>query len=87
VIQTLLAFDFHANSTFEAKEFVTSSILLMSDKSNMLMLLIASKTSLINFFSSSLFFAMENLNKLIYSSSMVIVTDRRAWLDESQRSG
>ena len=82
VIRTCLVFVFHANSIFNASKFVTSSILLWSDKSDISMFLIATETSLIKFFSSSLFFAIEDLNKLIFSSSMAIVTERGVWSDE-----
>ena len=76
VIWTHLASDFHACSILDASDFVASSILLLSDKSNMSMFLIANETSLMKLFSSSLLLAIENLNELILSSSMAIVTER-----------
>ena len=87
VIQTCLAFIFYANSILDASEFVTSSILLWSDKSDILIFLIATETSLIKFFSSLLFFAIEDLNKSIFSSSIAIITERGVWSDNKCKSG
>ena len=87
IIQTYLVFVFHANLILDASKFVTSSILLWSDKSDISMFLIATETSLIKFFSSSLFCAIEDLNKLIFSSLMAIMTERGAWSDNKHKSG
>ena len=86
IIWTHLAFVFHANLILDVSEFVTSSILLWSDKSDISMFLIATEMSLIKFFSSSLFFAIEDLNKSIFSSLMAIMTERGAWLDNKCKS-
>ena len=49
--------------------------------------LITNETSLMKFFSSLLFFAIEDLNKPILSSSMAIVTERGAWSEVKHKSG
>ena len=66
VILTHFEFAFHVWSMLEAREIIASSNLLESDKSNTLILLIVYETSLIKLDSSSLFFAMECLNKTIW---------------------
>ena len=45
------------------------------------------KTSLMSEFSSLLFFAIENLDILIFSSTMGMEIIREAWLEESHQSG
>ena len=87
VIWTCLVFIFHANSILDASEFVISSILPWSDKSDISMFLIVTETSLTKFFSSSLFFAIENLNKSIFSSLIAIMTERGAWSNDKHKSG
>ena len=53
----------------------------------MLIFLIAYETSLIKLSSSSLFFAMENFDEIMFSSVMEIVTVRGVWSEESHQSG
>ena len=60
--------------------------MLWSDKSDISMFLIATEMSLIKFFSSSLFFAIEDLNELIFSSLIAIMTERGAWSDDKCKS-
>ena len=73
---THLEFIFHMYSIFDTRELVTSSSLLESDKSVISILLIAYETSLMKLASSSLFFAMENLNESIFSLLIAINTVR-----------
>ena len=58
----------------EMREIVASSNLLESDKSDILILLIACETSLIKLDSSLLFFTMECLDETIFSSKISIKT-------------
>ena len=78
VIWAHLAFNFHAHSIFDTSEFMASSILLLSDRSDMSMFLIANEMFLIKLFFSLLFLAIENLNESMLSSLMAIVTERGA---------
>jgi len=68
----------HAHSVYEANVLTMSSSFLMLDKLETSRFLIMDKTSLMNNASSSLFFTIENLNELIFSSAMGIETIRRA---------
>ena len=52
-----------------------------------LMFLIAYETSLIKLSSSSLFFAMENFDEIMFSSVIGIVIVRGVWSEESHQSG
>jgi len=45
------------------------------------------ETSLMNVASSSLFFEIENLDELMFSSAMEMETVRGAWLEVSHQSG
>jgi len=74
VILIHFEFTFQAQSIVEASDVVVSSSLKELTKLSVLMLLTARTTSPINLDSSSLFFAMENLNKSMYSLAMSIVT-------------
>jgi len=56
----------------------TFSSLSMTDKSEILRFLITDETSLMNESSSSLFFTIENLDVLMFSSTMGIEIMRRA---------
>ena len=62
----------------EAREIMASSNLLELDKLDTLIFLIAHEMSLIKLDFSSLFFAMECLNKTIFSSMISIETDSGA---------
>jgi len=74
VILIHFEFAFQVQSILEARDLVASSSLKELTKSSALMLLIACETSLMNLDSSSLFFAMENLNKSMFSLVIPIVT-------------
>ena len=87
VILIHLEFAFQAWSIVKASDVVVSSSLKELTKLSALMLLIAHVTSSMNLDSSSLFFVMENLNKLMYSSAMSIVTINGTWSEESYESG
>ena len=63
----------------------TFSSLSLSDKLEMLRFLRADATSLINNFSSLLFFAIENLDVIMFSSIMGIVIVRGVWSEESHQ--
>ena len=63
-------------SVFEANVLITFLSLLISDKLEMLRFLIMDETSLMNDASSLLFFAIKNLDKLIFSSTMGMETVR-----------
>jgi len=65
-----LALFLQVYSMFEARVLATFSSLSMTDKSEMSRFLITDKTLLINKSSSSLFFVRENLDVLIFSSTM-----------------
>ena len=80
-------FAFQVWSIFEASDVVISSSLKELTKSSALMVLIACMTSPMNLNSSSLFFAMENLNESMYYSTMSIVTISSAWSKENHESG
>jgi len=83
MILTHFEFAFHAQLMLEVREIVASSNLLKLDKADILILLIAHETSLIKLDSSSLFFAMECLNEMIFSSMILIKTVRDTWFKES----
>ena len=87
VILIRFEFAFQVQSIVEASNVVVSSSLKELTKSSALMLLIAHVTSPMNLDSSSLFFAMENLNESMYSSAMLIMTISGAWSEESHESG
>jgi len=70
---TCFEFNLHAFSILNTRELVVSLSLSMSDRLETLMLLMMDDTSLMKFSSSSLFFAMENLDVMMFSS--VIETD------------
>ena len=76
IIWACLAFDFHIYLILDASNFVASSILLLSDKSDMSMFLLSNEMSLMKLFSSLLFLAIENLNELTLSFLMAIITER-----------
>ena len=63
----------------------TFSSLSLSDKLEMLRFLRADATSSINNFSSLLFFAIENLDVIMFSSIMGIVIVRGVWSEESHQ--
>ena len=86
VILIRLEFAFQAQSKVKASDIVVSSSLKELTKLSALMLLIAHATSSMNLDSSSLFFAMENLNKSIYSSAMPIMTINGVWSEKSRES-
>ena len=79
---TRFEFVLHALSIFNVRELITSSSLLISDKSEILRFLIAYETSLIKAVSSSLFFAIENLDETMFSSVIGMETVRGAWSEE-----
>ena len=79
---TCFEFVLHALSIFNVRELITSSSLLISDKSEILRFLIAYETSLIKAVSSSLFFAIENLDETMFSSVIGMETVRGAWSEE-----
>ena len=60
------------------RELVISSSLLLFDRLEMLMFLIIYETSLIKFSSSLLFFAIENFDVMMFSSTIGIDTMRGA---------
>jgi len=68
----------HAHSVYEANVLTTFSSLLMSDKLETSRFLIMDKTSLMNDTSFSLFFTIEDLYELIFSSAMGMETVRGA---------
>ena len=76
MILTCFKFAFHACSILEAREIVAFSSLLESERSDILMLLIVHKTSLIKLISSLLFFTIECLYETISSSEIAIKTKR-----------
>ena len=78
MILTSFKFLFHACSIFKASVLTISSSLLMMDKLEMSRFLIMDETSLMNDAFSSLFFTIENLDKLTFSSMIEIETVRRA---------
>ena len=84
---TSFEFLFHVLSVFEASMLITSSSLSMSDKLATLRFLIMDETFLMNEASSSLFFAIENLDELTFSSIMEMETVRGAWSEVSHQSG
>ena len=73
-----LEFLLHTHSVFEVRVLTISSSLLMSDKLEISRFLIAYKTSLTNAVSSSLFFAIENLDEVMFSSVIGMETVRGA---------
>ena len=75
---TSFEFLFHVLSVFEASMLITSSSLSMSDKLATSRFLIMDEISLMNEASSSLFFAIENLDELTFSSMMEMETVRGA---------
>ena len=75
------------HSIFEARVLTTSLSLLISDKLETSRFLIIDEISLINNASSSLIFAIENLDELMSSSAIGIETVRGAWSEESCQSG
>ena len=75
---TYFEFILHTYSIFDVRELVVSSSLIGLDMSEMSTLLIACLTFLMKLTSSSLFFTMKNLNKLIFSLSIAIDTVRGA---------
>ena len=78
MILTHFEFALHVFSILEASMLVTTSSLLLLDKSLTLMFLIAYETLLIKLSSSLLFFAMENFDETMFYSVMGIVTVRGA---------
>ena len=87
VILTCFEFALHAFLILEASVLVTTSSLLLSDKSPTLILLIACETLLIKLSFSLLFFAMENFDETMFSSVIEIVTVRGAWSEERYQYG
>ena len=87
MILTCLLFLFHTELILDVSELTTSSSLLMFDRSEMLIFLIANKTSLTKFASSLLFFAMEYLTSLIFLSSIAIITEKGVWSEDKCKSG
>jgi len=79
---THFEFVLYALSIFNARELTISSSLLISDKSETPRFLIAYETSLIKAVSSSLFFAIENLDETMFSSVIGMKTVRGAWSEE-----
>ena len=79
---TRFKFVLHALSIFNMRELITSSSLLISDKSEILRFLTAYETSLIKAVFSSLFFAIENLDETMFSSVIGMETVRGAWSEE-----
>ena len=74
---TSFEFLFHVLSVFEVSILTTSVSLSILNKLAMLRFLIMNEISLINEASSSLFFAIENLDKLMFSSVMGMETVRK----------
>ena len=66
-----------------ARELIMFSGLSLLDTSEMLRFLKTDMTSLMNKSSSSLFFVIENLDVLMFSPIIEMVTVRRAWSEES----
>ena len=87
IILIRFEFAFQAQLILEARNIVVSSSLKELFKSLVLMLLIVCTTSSMNLDSSSLFFIMEYLNKLMFSSVISILTVSRAWSNESWKLG
>ena len=86
VILTHLLLLFHTELILDTSELTTSSSLLMFNRSEMSIFLIANKTFLMKLASSLLFFAMEYLTSLIFSSSIAIITERVAWSEDKCKS-
>jgi len=84
---THLEFFLYALLVFEASILTTSSSLSMSDKLETLRFLMKNEISLMNNASSSLFFMIENLDKLMFSSAIGMKIVRRAWSEISHQSG
>ena len=84
---TYLEFFLHALLVFEASVLTMFSSLLMLDKSDMLRFLMMDETSLINIASSSLFFGIENLDKLMFSLAIEMETVRGVWSEVSHQLG
>lgn len=83
VILIYFEFAFQAQLILEARNIIVSSSLKELLKSLVLMLLIACTTSSMNLDSSSLFFAMEYLNELMFSLAISILMVSGAWSNES----
>ena len=83
MILTCLEFFLHALLVFEASVLTSFSSLSLSDRSETLRFLMMDETSLINITSSSLFFMIENLDELMFSSAMGIETIKGVWLEVS----
>ena len=76
MILTCFKFTFHVSSILDTRKLVTSSSLQELERSETLMLLIVREMSLINLISSLLFFVIENLKDLIFSSAIAIKTEK-----------
>ena len=72
---------------FEARVLTIFSSLSMTDKSEMSRFLMMDEIFLMNESSSLLFFTIENLDILMFSSTMKIKIVRVAWSEESHQSG
>ena len=86
MILTSFKFLPYACSVFEASMLITSSSLSISDKLEMFRFLIMDETSLMNNAFSSLFFVIENLDELMFSSMIGMETVRGAWSKVSHQS-
>ena len=87
MILTHLPFLFHAKLILDTSELTTFSSLLIFNRSEMSIFSIASKMFLTKLASSSLFFAIEYLTSLIFSSSIAIITEREAWSEDNLKFG
>ena len=87
MILVCLAFFLHACSIDTVRVLTTFSSLLLSDKSEVLRFLRAVAISLMNNSSSLLFFAIENLNVMMFSSVIGMVIVRGVWSEKSCQLG
>ena len=67
---TCFEFNLHAFSILNTRELVVSLSLSISDRLETSMLLMMDDTSLMKFSSSSLFFVIENLDVMMFSSAI-----------------
>ena len=87
MILVCLVFFLHACSIDIARVLTTFPSLSLSDKSEMSRFLRADTTFLMNNSFSLLFFAIENLDMMIFFSVIGIVIVRGGWSEESHQSG
>ena len=78
IILVYLAFFTHACLIFDSRRLTMSSSLLQSDKLEVLRFLIITVISLMKTISSSLFFGIDNLDEMMFSSAIGIDTEKGA---------